>query len=449
MNEWIDAETHVERAHEAYEDGRWDDAESELRRALAINPHKPEWHFNLGLTLEAAGRYDDAIKAFTDGHHLDATDAQTMMLLGVNFLRSGKPREAIEWLARASAADPSDVNPLVHAIEAHARNNDHDQAEVMFYLAQQINPKHAGSYANLAESLLSRGMHEKAVWCLRQAAHIDPKMPLIHARLAQAYARSGRLERARQLYLRELREDPGDIDTLLDLGCLLVDMNRFADAGEKFRRTLELESDNAHARFYLADLAERQGQTDSAMEQFQTVLRLDAEFPGVRRRLAALLLHRGRPGDHGSAKELLTDELSDTRLRPENFVADDLEELGRVMLDAGLWEHALAVLQSPASIESPTPEALHLLGVSLFQTGRTVEGIRVSRRAVRLQPGLASALHNLALAHVALKRWNRARCYVRKLLRLNPDDSAMRRLRLKLLVLPTLTALSRVFSKKT
>ncbi|MCA9310693.1 MAG: tetratricopeptide repeat protein, partial [Phycisphaerales bacterium] len=71
MNDWFEAEQHYERAHEFYEAGRWDEAESELRQALALNPYRAEWHFNLALTLEAAGRFEAAIRALEDAHRLD------------------------------------------------------------------------------------------------------------------------------------------------------------------------------------------------------------------------------------------------------------------------------------------------------------------------------------------------------------------------------------------
>ena len=51
----------------------------------------------------------------------------------------------------------------------------------------------------------------------------------LQARLAEVYASTGRHERARQLYLRELRRDPGDIDTLLDLG---ADINAVDNNGD-------------------------------------------------------------------------------------------------------------------------------------------------------------------------------------------------------------------------
>ena len=64
MSEWIDAEQHADRALEMYEHGRLAEAESELRKALSLNPHQPEWLFNLGLTLEAAGRDEEAFASY-------------------------------------------------------------------------------------------------------------------------------------------------------------------------------------------------------------------------------------------------------------------------------------------------------------------------------------------------------------------------------------------------
>ncbi len=281
-------------------------------RALSLNPYRPDWHFNLGLTLEQTGRFDEAATAFQKAHDLDP-DAQSANCVGLNFLRAERPKDAVSWFDRAQKLSPEDSASFVHRIEAYAQMGDHDQAEVMFYMAQQVNPKDALAYATLADSLLDRGLHDKAVWCLREAAHLDAALPRIHARLAQAYAATGRLERARQLYLRELRQDPGDIDTLMELGCLLVDMNRLGEAGEKFRRMLELEPDNPTAHYHLADLAVRLGQHAEALAQFDVVLRLDNDFVGARRQVARLLLKRDASGDANSAREMLAAELAMSR----------------------------------------------------------------------------------------------------------------------------------------
>src|SRR5687767_4865187 len=154
MSEWQEAEQHVERAHELYELGRWEEAESELRRAIAMNPYQSEWQFNLGLTLDAAGRYTEAVEVFKEAYTLDPEDGQAALMVGVSLLRSEDARGSLEWLDRAEKLEPGSVTPFVHRIEAYTRIGNHEQAEIMFYLAQQVDPKAADAYLAMADSLL-------------------------------------------------------------------------------------------------------------------------------------------------------------------------------------------------------------------------------------------------------------------------------------------------------
>jgi tetratricopeptide (TPR) repeat protein len=47
-----------------FHQGNDHDAESEYRRALAIDPNFKEAHYNLGLVLYREGKHDDAIAAY-------------------------------------------------------------------------------------------------------------------------------------------------------------------------------------------------------------------------------------------------------------------------------------------------------------------------------------------------------------------------------------------------
>ena len=44
MSSWQDAEQHADRALEMYERGRLAEAETELRKALEIDPDQGDWH---------------------------------------------------------------------------------------------------------------------------------------------------------------------------------------------------------------------------------------------------------------------------------------------------------------------------------------------------------------------------------------------------------------------
>lgn len=436
VNDWADAEQHVERAHDAYDAGRWDEAESELRRALSLNPYQPEWHFNLGLTLEAAGRTAEAAQSFSKAFQLREEDGQpdlqAALLAGVNLVRAGRPTEGLEWLERAEHVEPGSSDVAAQRVLALADLGRHEDAEDAFYLALEHNSENAELYAAMAESLMSRRLHDKAVWCLREAARIDPTLPRVQARLAEAYAATGRLERARQLYLRELRQDPGDVDTLLDLGDLLVEMRRLEEASEKFRRVLEIEPDHPDAHFALGELAERRGQPEEAMAEYAVVLRLDGAASSARRRLAALLIDRGREEDLIRVKDLLRREAREQRLLAELVQTEDASDLGRLLLQAGLAVEAAVVFRDVLKRRPGDHTAHHHLAVALFESGDVSGGLEQARQALVFQPRFVPAMYNIAVAHMRQREWTRAAYWVKRASRIEPDDHALRRLRLRL-----------------
>ncbi|MFK7758483.1 MAG: tetratricopeptide repeat protein [Phycisphaerales bacterium] len=495
MNDWVDAEHHVELAHEHYDAGRWDEAEIELRQALSLNPYQAEWQFNLGLTLEAAERYEAAAEAFMQCSKLNeehaSPDANSTLLVGVNLIRAAKPESALVWLDLAEKIEPMNVAIVVHRIEALTDLSRFEDAEEAFYLGQQIDPEYPELYAIMGEALQGNEQYERAVWCLREAARLDPGLPRVRAHLASAYARLGRLERARQLYIQELRVDPGDPETLLDLGELLVDMHRYVEAGEKFRRVLELFPDNTDAHFALAELAEIDGRVSDALVHFDVVLRLDKEYSTARTRLAKALLMRGREEDLPRVRDLLSKELmiierrgrdasgvveiksrsgtgstrcvrSDTAATeivvndsnavdlvagrsksagPESKVhasphssEPELEELGRTLVQAGMLTQATRVYEMMLKASPASHKALHGLSVSALEREQYDEGIEAAKRSLEYRPSFVPAMHNLVLAYYRQGRYIRARYWLTQALRHDPDDTQLRRLRMRLRV---------------
>lgn len=425
MNDWSEAESFVERAHELYEAGRWAEAEAALRRALALNPYRAEWHFNLGLTLEAAGRWDEAERALKQAHELDANDDQIMLLLGMTCLRGGRAKDALAWLDRAARMNPDRIDAHVHQIEAYAALQRWDDAEQAFYMAMQIDGGHAGAFANMGEANLLRGDVRRAIACLREAAQRDPNLPRVHARLAAAYADAGRLPRALELYVRQLRDDPGDIDTLLDLACLLIDMNRLGEAHERLRRVLELDPNEPDAHFYLGEIAMRCGQLGDAENAYRAARKLEPEHPDVCRRLADVALRNGAVGE---ARRLLRREAK--RVAEHDLPREECANLIAMMIDARLAKDAIDVARLFVRGNGTDAGAWQLLSVALLSTGDLRQGVIAAREVIRLQPGHAGALHNLALASIRTGHFSRAAVFIARLAQANADDPTLRRLRI-------------------
>src|SRR5256885_1641715 len=87
MNDWNEAEQRIEKAHELFEQRRWNEALEELRAAISINPYNSSWFFNVGLTLDELHRFDEALSAYQEAVQIDPDDVQAMNHLGVDLCR--------------------------------------------------------------------------------------------------------------------------------------------------------------------------------------------------------------------------------------------------------------------------------------------------------------------------------------------------------------------------
>lgn len=443
MSDWLDAEAHADRALEMYERGKWAEAEAELRKAISLNPDQAEWHFNLGLTLEHSGKDQDALECYERAIQLLPEQTDPLIAAGAACNRLGLCEKAIEFLDRALKLNAKLESAYAHKIESQLRLGQHDDAETTFYIAQNmLEEPSAQCLAVMAESLIQRGLNERAEWCLKEALRLDPEMPRLRARLAAVSAATGRPQRALQLYLQELRDDPGGIDTLLEYGDLLCELGRMPEAAEKFRRVLELEPANVDAHFGLGQIALGSRRLEQATLEFELVLKLDSQYPGVRLAMGESLLARE---DQAAAKRLLLEEFESVRRADRSVpsTADasmtppypraDMIRLAELLLDAAEPSAAATLLQE-AIVEEETADLLRLLALARFRSGDRGGGAAASRRALRKDPNCLRSIHNLALAALEQRRLRIAAGWIRRGLMVNRHDSGLRRLRMRLWV---------------
>lgn len=451
MNEWFDAETYVDRALEYFERGRWAEAESELRKALAINPDQAEWHFNLGLTLEAAGRHREALTSFEKATELMPDAVPPLLSTAGAALRLGHYDRAAGLYAAAARLDSKCEAAFAGQIESLAQSGLHDEAETVFYLSQQTIDDSADCLAAMAQSLIDREEWDRAEWCLRESLRISPNMPRLRGLLGKAYAAKDQPHRAIRMFLRELRDDPGNTEALLDYGDLLVDQRRYPEAAEKFRRVLELEPANLDAHLRLGELALTTGRYEQAQLELELVLRLAPDLPGVRLMLAEALLKRGSAV---TAREHLTDELrlldDEGRAMPRTLASSGWDEsyLGSVLLDADMPVDAAMVFEREIRESGETVELLRKLAFAYFRAGDHDRATAVSRRVLRLDSKNIESMHNLALSALETGRTRLALAWIARGLKTSPRDEDLRRLRVRALTAVVTDWLRRLFGAR-
>lgn len=442
MTEWIDPQEHADRARDYYLVGRWDDALSELERALSLNPDVCDWHLGMGLTLDAMQRYDEAIDCYTQAVRLRNDDVDALMYLGIDLLRLNRPAEAIEVLAESNRVDPDFEPGYCYRILAYADVGDHDQAELMFYLAQQVHDECPRCFDHLAQSLLERGETERAAFCWSRTLLRDPEHPTVRARLGQLHWRGGRLETASDYFRQQAKLFPEDVETQLALAQIALDLGRHAEATDVCQRVLDHEPNRAEAHLHLGEAALQRGDLRDAALQLDTAACLDPTLAGVNLRLAQIARRRGQQQE---ARILLFRELD----RPDHNPLEAVE-LARTLTDVGMSDDAIGLLtrlliehdfaETWSDGDPHAAELLHALdadlraavllhrGYAYLVSGRLRQGVADCRQAVRLAPTNVTALHNLALAYLAAGELRKSGYFHRRAARLDRRHRGVRRL---------------------
>ncbi len=429
MNEWIDAERHVARADELSESGQWDAAAQELRQAVRKVPDQDDWQFHLGLALERIERFEEAAGVFEEVLRLRGPEFDSLLHLGMNRLWSGNPGGAETALEQAERLDSDRHESFCYRIAAYADLDRPEQAELMFYRAQQIGDDCPSCYEHLGASLLRAGEFRKAGWCWQQSLKLDPDREHLPRILGQTYWHLGEMPLAQHFLEEALKADACDADSLLTLGVLHLEMGRTAEATERLRWAVEVDPGMILAHVYLGELALLRGNVSAARARFERAQEIDTGFPGVSAGLARVTLAEG---DRAAARGYARAELGATEHSPAQRL-----DLGRLLIELNLAREAITVLDALVDdVEKDEqmirllPEALLARGAARVLRGAVRDGVSDMRRAAALDPEHVVAAQSLGLIFLGMGHPRRAGAWLRRADQLAPGNRDVRRLRL-------------------
>lgn len=418
MNDWFEAEQRVERAQQLSESQRWEEALTELDAALAINPNNAMWHAHRGYILEELDRWEEAATAYESSLEGEPGDPEVSVSLGVALSRLGRFGRALEVFNDLAKAQPDFEPAYCHRIGVYAELGRHEQAEEMFYLAQELDDACPHCFYSIGISLSARGQTERAAFCWRRVLELDPDYIGVNRRLAQAYRAQGKHDEAREYYLRELREDPGNTDLLFELADLALESGDIATAGAKCAQILELDPEHVESHFALGVIWLSRAQPGKALACFERVDALSdgvPDFQDFRRREAEALLALGRFGD---ARDRLTKAASDD---PDDASIQVL--LGQCLLAMHQPGEAADAFRRVLADDVWNAKAQHLLAVCLLTMDRPDDALEHCTSALRAKADYTPAMHTAARACLRLARWREARAMVAKALQVTPSDT--------------------------
>lgn len=349
-----------------------------FRDAVAEHPDHAEAHFQIGRLFLEAFEARDAIKTF-----------QKVAVL--------KPKSVKVWYGLAEAValggDQEDFNAFLDKVaSAPIDTNTRIQLQDRFGAKSKgSRPDTGGVKKSSFEPLLHLVRQKKFVEAERSAKRLltrHPRSALLYNFVAGVQADLGHDEHARNSYFAAIRIDPNYAEAYANFGRFLLNRNRLREAAEQLRRAVILTPKFAPAVASLGATLNLSGKPSAAIVLLERAHKLTPQDPFV------------------------------------------LVELGNAFVRLSLSEKALWAYENGANLLGGKINLGHRVSLAQMQSraGRDAEAMENVELALAERPDFPVAVTAKATMLQAMGRFDEARAYFEKSMKLQPTNGEIYRL---------------------
>jgi tetratricopeptide (TPR) repeat protein len=239
-----------------------EEAELLCRRAAAVAPGLAQAHEYLGNVLRAAGRMEEALKAFQQSLRVDSRRAAPLFNIGQLLQHAGRFDEAAAIYDKAKALDPDDARLHISLGALALARDQYDQAVRSYRRAAELDPLSSDAQHGLGMAFLDQGRLDLAESAFREALRLNPAYAMSQTGLARIQAERGDLEKSCALARRALEMRPNSAEAYHRLASNLKGRLPEAEV-EAIRRLIDHKSlpdaSRAMLRFGLAAVYDARG----------------------------------------------------------------------------------------------------------------------------------------------------------------------------------------------
>ncbi len=140
--------------------------------------------------------------------------------------------------------------------------------------------------------LFAEGSHPEAIERLEKLLGLNPRLPAIHLHIGSIFLKVKAWDKAQQAFKKSLDIDPDNAYAHLGLCRYYLAQKRDAEAVEEALQSVGLIYHNPMAHFLLGMALHRTGYIDNALESLKVAIKQNPNFPAAYKRLAYIYRHR-------------------------------------------------------------------------------------------------------------------------------------------------------------
>ncbi len=277
--------------------------------------------------------------------------------------------------AAGDAASPAAIRRLSHALAsgkgpsakvqkkavealkaavASIRTGDYDAAARRCLGVLQTDERNGLAWHVLAICREKSGHLVEALNAYDAALRLLPEDPAIAHDLARLAQRLGHLDIAEKLLLKFLSVEPGHVEGVNNLACVLRDQKRYQEAIDLLRDLIQIEQTSPTLWNTLGTVLSDQGQMAESLTFFDEALRLDQAFAKARYNRANVLQPLGQP-------ERALADLDQALTGAETRYEHAMMRMARAMTLMGMGRLKEGFEAYEVRLDPEMPEAMHVV----------------------------------------------------------------------------------------
>ncbi|MDB4970678.1 MAG: Tetratricopeptide 2 repeat protein [Myxococcales bacterium] len=364
----------------------------EKRSAVAAPKELADAWATVGMLAAREGRRDEAEDRLKRALALDADNVAARVALARVQCDLAKCADAIAPLQKLLAAQPKNLDARLALARAQMETGSLEDANTT--MAPVIKDA-----ATNPEALFLRGRmilaspradKEQAIARFKEAIAADPKFIPAYVAESNTFAALDRADEAVGVLQQAQQQAADSPELMIQLGEAYLTLGKPIDAEARFRAALEKNPEARAARIDLGAALEAQNKLDEARAQYDRVAGEDAKFPGLLERQARLAVRQNRKAD---AAKLFDEALK------QGVPTQSLRlAAGAFYLDPTIArpDDARKLAESVIKEDERSAQAHLLLARMQLEAGRPEEALPEARRA--------ATLADLPEAHLTLGR---------------------------------------------
>ncbi len=392
-----DARAYLAKGDQHLANKKLPEAIIEYRRAVQSDPRLGQARLRLAEAYAETGEPVNALREFARAAELLPEDKDAQIKAGNFMLLAGLYQDAKGLGERMLARTPDSVEAQILIANALAAGKKMDDAIAAFQKAIDMDPKRAGTYADLGAAEVLRGDRVKAEAAFEKALELDPNSVKVQIAVANFRWAQGNLPEAERSLKRALELDPKNLIASRAIATLYTTTGR-PQLAETHLKTIAELSPGFDADYVLADYYQRSGRLDDARATLKPLLADKDAFVTASVRLAGVEVAAKK---NDEAHRLLESVLAKD---PKN--AEALLARGKLQLLEGNTVNALSGFKIAAEANPRSIEARLALGRTHAIRGSFKEAIAAYNEALSLDGDNVEA--RLGMSEVQIANGNAA-----------------------------------------